>query len=134
MLLALPVIFRNLSGMSGNFILLAWWERNPDNVSVCSRSSLTLTCRSQLFRSTVVPLFCIGGCVQELLNDPMYIGLRHKRVRGDQYDELIEEFLDAIVHRSAVNLSHISICRDNDPLSPFVINPLTPTVVIWVQL
>ena len=29
----------------------------------------------------------------------MYIGLRHKRVRGQRYDDLIDEFLTAVVRR-----------------------------------
>ena len=29
----------------------------------------------------------------------MYIGLRHKRVRGQLYDDIIDEFLQAVVKR-----------------------------------
>jgi len=41
----------------------------------------------------------VGTDNDKLLTEPMYIGLKHKRVRGQQYDDLIDEFLEAVVTR-----------------------------------
>ncbi|XP_026510222.1 NADP-dependent malic enzyme isoform X2 [Terrapene carolina triunguis] len=45
----------------------------------------------------------VGTDNEELLKDPLYIGLRHKRVRGQAYNDLLDEFMQAVTFRYGMN-------------------------------
>jgi malate dehydrogenase (oxaloacetate-decarboxylating) len=49
---------------------------------------------------TCLPILLdVGSDNEERLNDPLYIGWRNKRIRGNQYDEFVDAFVSAVKRR-----------------------------------
>ena len=61
--------------------------------------SLYTLCAGIYPSATLPVLLDVGTDNEELLSDPLYLGWRHKRVRGEEYDDFIEAFVKALTTR-----------------------------------
>jgi malate dehydrogenase (oxaloacetate-decarboxylating) len=49
---------------------------------------------------TLPVMLDVGTDNEDLLSEPLYLGWRHRRVRGEAYDELVDAFVEALRRRS----------------------------------
>lgn len=61
--------------------------------------SLYTLCAGIHPQTTLPVLLDVGTNNAELLNDPLYLGWRHERVRGREYDDFIEAFVTAVMRK-----------------------------------
>jgi malate dehydrogenase (oxaloacetate-decarboxylating) len=61
--------------------------------------SLYTACAGIRPEHTLPVLLDVGTNNQDRLNDPLYIGWRHERVRGEEYDDFVEAFVSAVSER-----------------------------------
>jgi malate dehydrogenase (oxaloacetate-decarboxylating) len=71
------------------------WGSNGMNIAVGKLAIYTAA--AGVHPGRVIPVMLDAGTDNELLlNEPVYVGNRHARVRGERYDALIAAFVDAV--------------------------------------
>ena len=87
-------------------------------ISVAKLVLTTLCAGIHPNRSLPVVLDC-GTDNQELLDDELYLGLRHKRVRGKQYDGFVDSFVQAareLYPKAYIHFEDFGLANGSAPL------------------
>ncbi|HET7446514.1 MAG TPA: NAD-dependent malic enzyme, partial [Methyloceanibacter sp.] len=68
-------------------------------MQLCSALALYTACAGIDPATTLPVLLDVGTDNQERLKDPLYVGWRHERMRGQDYDDFVESFVAAVAAR-----------------------------------
>lgn len=78
--------------------------------------SLYTACAGIPPHKTLPIILDVGTDNEALLNDPLYLGWRHSRIRGSEYDNFIDAFIQAIMKKFPKTLLHWEDFAKNNAL------------------
>lgn len=77
--------------------ILGIGDQGVGGIGICTAKLALMTACGGIHPDRVIPVVLdCGTDNQELLNDPLYMGNRHERVRGEEYDNFVDRFIRAI--------------------------------------
>jgi malate dehydrogenase (oxaloacetate-decarboxylating) len=81
------------------------WGANGMDISIGKLA--VYTAAAGVDPDRVIPVMLdVGTDRESLLNDPLYVGNRHSRVRGERYDALVKAYVDTVGHLFPKALLH----------------------------
>ncbi|EDV37731.2 uncharacterized protein Dana_GF11265 [Drosophila ananassae] len=80
--------------------ILGLGDMGAHGMGICCGKMMLYTALAGIQPRVLMPICLdVGTDNQELLQDPLYVGLRMPRVKGAEYEELVDEFVKAVTHR-----------------------------------